>query len=114
MDPRRATTAKAGEIIYYCREILRAFGTPPMGPTFVGSDNMANTIVASGRGMPARSRHCHRRYEVFLQRVRHGEVEIGHVPDEENPADFLTKFVGKDKSRESRAYATNSKNAVRA
>lgn len=49
-----------------------------------------------------------------MQRVHLGEVEIGHVRDEENPADFLTKFVGKDKARESRAYATNSKNAVRA
>ena len=77
-----------------------------MGATFVGTDNKANALIASGKGMPSRLRHCLRRYNAFLQRVHRGECEIGHVPDPENPADFMTKFVPKDKYRASVRYAT--------
>ena len=62
--------------------------------------------------MPTRSRHCLRRYLTFLQRVALGECKIGHVPDVANPADFMTKFVGKDKVAASVQFATNSLNAV--
>ena len=50
----------------------------------------------------------------FLQRVHAGECEIGHVRDEENPTDFMTKFVSKAKFAVSHEFATNAKNAVRA
>ena len=63
-------------------------GLPPQGPTFVGSDNKANALIASGRApapLPAMS--------LILQRVDAGECEIGHVRDAENPSDFMTKFV---------------------
>ena len=62
-------TGKAGELVSYIREILRGLRTPPSGPTFVGSDNKANALIASRRGLAARSRHCLRRYLTFLQRV---------------------------------------------
>ena len=35
-----------------------------------------------------------------------------HVPDTENPADFLTKWVSHAKFEASNAYATNGVNAV--
>ena len=50
---------------------------------------------------------CIRRYYTTLQRVRNGDVVIGHVPDVENPADFLTKHVGPKKYRASVQFATN-------
>ena len=90
------------------------FGIPQRGPTFVGSDNKANALIASGVTLPSRSRHCLRRYLTFLQRLRRGEVEVGHVPDVENPSDFLTKWVPKDKSDLSLRYATNVRNVVHA
>ena len=107
-------TAKAGELVAYAREVLRAMGLPPQGPTFVGSDNKANALIASGRALPTRLRHCLRRYLSFLQRVDAGECEIGHVRDAENPSDFMTKFVPTAKFEASNEYATNAKNAVRA
>ena len=107
-------TAKAGELVAYAREVLRAMGLPPQGPTFVGSDNKANALIASGRALPSRLRHCLRRYLSFLQRVDAGECEIGHVRDAENPSDFMTKFVPTAKFETSNEYATNAKNAVRA
>ena len=47
-----------------------------------------------------------------MQRVRQGRVKIAYVPDPQNPADYLTKFLDKEKVRSSNAYATNSRNAV--
>ena len=112
MEAEAVATGKCGEVVSYAREIMRGFGTPLVGPTFVGSDNKANAMIASKRAMPTRSRHCLRRYHAFLQRAQQGEVEIGHVPDKENPSDFLTKWVDKAKAAMSIEYATNSKNAV--
>ena len=105
-------TGKAGEIVTCGQEILRAIGVPVSGPTFIGTDNKANAFVASGSGSSTRLKHCMRRYHAFLQRVRRGEVEVGHVPDVENPSDFLTKWVGKDKFKRSLAFATNAANRV--
>ena len=112
MESEAVATGKAGEIVTYAREILRAIGVPPDGPTFVGTDNHANALIASGRALPSRSRHCLRRYTSFLQRVRRGDVEIGHVPDPQNPSDYLTKWVSKEKTAMSVAFATNGSNAV--
>ena len=112
MESEALASGKAGEAVGYAREIMRALGFPVQGPTFVGTDNAANAMIASGRALPARSRHCLRRYLTFLQRVRQGDVEVGHVRDVENPADFLTKFVSKEKIAMSVKYATNSSNCV--
>jgi hypothetical protein len=68
--------------------------------------------VASGQSVPGRSKHCVRRYLAFLQRVRSGVVVLYHVRDEDNPADFLTKWVQRGKLEMSLAYATNSRNRV--
>ena len=113
MESEAVATGKCGEIVSYAREILRALGVPQRTPTFVGSDNKANALIAAGIAIPSRSCHCLRRYLTFLQRLKRGEVEIGHVPDVENPSDFLTKWVSRDKSTVSLEYATNSRNVVR-
>ena len=49
-----------------------------------------------------------------MQRVQRGEVIIGHIRDVENPADFMTKFVPKEKIEKSLEYLTNKKNVVNA
>ena len=53
-------------------------------------------------------------YQAFLERKDRGTVDIGHVRDEENPADFMTKYVPKAKYEASYKYATNAHNSVRA
>ena len=57
MESEALATGKAGEAIGYAREIMRAIGYPPRGPTWVGTDNAANALVASGNSVPARSRN---------------------------------------------------------
>ena len=71
-------------------------------------------MIASQRAMPSRARHCLRRYSTFLQRVKAGECVVGHVPDVENPSDFLTKWVSGEKARVSLEFATNKRNVVTA
>ena len=53
--------------------------------------------------------HFLRRYGVLKQRIRSGEVNVQHIPDEQMPADFLTKWIGQKKLDKSIAYATNSR-----
>jgi hypothetical protein len=113
MESEAVATGKCGELVTYAREILRALGVPPQGPTFIGSDNKANALIAAGIAIPSRSRHCLRRYLTFLQRLRRGEVDVGHVPDVENPSDFLTKWVSREKTNASLEYATNFRNVVK-
>ena len=47
-------------------------------------------------------------YSVFKQRVACREVAIVFVADADTPADFLTKFVGKEKIKRSVEYPTNA------
>ena len=67
-------------------------GVPPTGPTIVLTDNKANAMVASGASVPARSRHCMRRFATFLARVKAGHCKVGHVKDPENPAALVGSF----------------------
>ena len=81
-------------------------GVPPAGPTLVVTDNLSGAQVGSGKS--TRARHSVRRYAVFRQRVASGEVELRYVPDPENPSDFLTKMVPKEKLEKSLAWATGA------
>ena len=101
-------SGKAGEAISHAREILRAFGIPPCGPTMISTDNLANHKVGSGVGGPTRSKHFLRRYHSLKQRIRSGEVTLVHVPDPQMPADFLTKWIPRTKLEQSLRYACNS------
>ena len=84
-----------------------AIGDPPIGPVFIGTDNFSNALVASTWGTARTARHFIRRYYTTLQRVKAGLVRVGHVPDKENPADFLTKWVSAAKFKMSIAYVAN-------
>ena len=44
----------------------------------------------------------------LMQRIAEGEVRLVHVPDDENPSDFLTKWVPAAKLRASLRYATGA------
>ena len=74
-------------------DVLIALGAAPDKPTFVGTDNLANALVGSTWGSATRSRHFLRRYYLCVQRIKAGRAVIGHVPDTENPADFMTKWA---------------------
>ena len=56
--------------------------------------------------------HFLRRYGVLKQRIRSGEVNVQHIPDEQMPADFLTKWIPRAKLEQSLRYACNSHGAL--
>ena len=49
-----------------------------------------------------------RHYHMLLQRVQMGENDVRHIPDAENPADFLTKWLAGPKFIRSVKYLTNA------
>jgi len=107
-ESEAVATGKAGEVVAYAREVFRGLGIDMSAPTVVGTDNRANLLLSSGEGAPTRMRHAIRRFKVFVQRVASGECVLVHTPDSVNGADFLTKFVGKEKFKASRRYATGA------
>jgi hypothetical protein len=90
MESEAIASAKAAEVTAYAREILRALGVPPDGPTLIGTDNLANQRVATTVGSPTRSKHFLRRYGVLKQRIADGECVLKHVKVVEMPSDFAT------------------------
>ena len=108
-----SASLKCSEDIESARDTMVDLGYPPETPAFLGTDNKANMLVANETGAATRARHALRRYMVLQDRVRRGVAKLGYVPDEENPADYLTKFVPASKLERSIAYLTNSVNAVR-
>ena len=104
-------TQKGSEIAVIAREVERALGVPSVGPTFLATDNKANLLVARDAGSAARSKHFLRTYYSLKERQNRGDVELGHVTDEQNPADFLTKWVGRKKLEQSIDYVTNRRAA---
>ena len=110
MRQQEAKATNAGvQWVSHARDVLTAMGDAPEGPTFVGSDNLANVLVGSTWGTARTSRHFIRTYFTIIQRVTAGEIEIGHVKDAENPSDFLTKWTGQAKLSQSLEFLTNQR-----
>ena len=97
-------TSRAADAVSPIVAMARAFGVAPTAPVTIITDSMANANVASGHGSSTRAKHLLRHYHYVLQKVLAKEVAIKHVPDVENPADFLTKWVSEDKHKRSLAY----------
>ena len=112
MESEAIASSKSAEHIAYAREILRALGVPDVLPTLLTTDNLANQRVASGGANPTRSRHFLRRYWALHRRIAEGEVTIKYLPDTDQPADFLTKFLGSKKLVQSNDYAINRRSRV--
>ena len=104
-----AATEIGRQFTAVARDVCRALGDPQLKPTFVATDNLANSLVAMDAASASKSRHFLRRYYCILQDVKSGDVRMGYVPDKDMPADFLTKWVSKAKLDLSLAYLTNAR-----
>ena len=101
-------TVHAAQVALYAREVLRALGVPAAGASLVGSDNIASLLVAKSTGSAAKCKHFLRRYASLREYQARGDIDLHFVSDVDNPADFLTKWLGKQKLMQSVKYATNS------
>ena len=100
-------TNKALDIAEYGRTILFALGDPPKGPTFIGTDALSHAQVANNAGSAGHSKHDLRRYTILQDSIREETVNVGHIPESENPSDFLTKWLSRAKFKRSLVYVTN-------
>ena len=112
MAAEQIATSKIAEIVDYARTVDRAINSGSKSPTRIGTDNKANMQAAMRRGGSNRCRHLLRRYFVLRQRIAAGECRVVHVPDAENPSDFLTKWLPAAKLRRSLAYVCGTKNKL--
>ena len=104
MHTEAIASVRAADRIIYARNVLAALGVPPSGPTLLLTDAKSNMLVANDAGSSARSRHYLRMYRVLQQRIASEEIMVKHVPDGDNPADVLTKWVDKGKFERCVAY----------
>ena len=80
--------------------------------TVVFADNMPTVQLGNGSS-PTRSRHIARRIAYCADKVRDERFIFKHVKDENNPADYLTKWVPPKKFRASINYIFNLENALK-
>ena len=102
------TTSKCAEIVEHVREAARGMGILPSEPTVILSDNASSVRVANSPKSAGRLRHALRRFAVLQRRIQEGEVQVKHVPDKDNAADFLTKWVPAAKLRRCLSYVTGT------
>ena len=95
----------------WIREYLAAAGYPEIKPTLTFADNMPTVQLGNGSS-PTRSRHIAKRIAYCADKVQKGEFLFKHVKDENNPADFLTKWVNPKKFRASIRYIFNTDAAI--
>ena len=88
---------------------MRAFGEDVLKPTVVFSDGLSSAQVTSLEGTATKMKHMLRHIHTVMARVLSGENLVRHVPGEEMPGDFLTKWVSGEKAKQSVAYLTNSR-----
>ena len=84
-------------------------GDGDLPTTTIKTDSLTAARVIRRDGVPARSKATARRHYVLGLRVEAGEMKPEFVPDGENPADFLTKWLPTAKLRASHNYATNAR-----
>ena len=104
-DAENVASVKASEHATYARIVLNALGVPQKAATRVLTDNLSNARVAKNANSAASSRFFLIRSTCLHQRITDGELTVLHVPDPENPSDFLTKFIDAKKTAASVAYA---------
>ncbi|KAG7578674.1 Integrase catalytic core [Arabidopsis thaliana x Arabidopsis arenosa] len=65
-------------------------------------DNKSAIALAKNPVFHGRSKHIHKRYHFIRECVENEQVEVEHVPGEEQKADILTKALGRIKFKEMR------------
>ena len=108
MQSEMIASNRCGDLVLYVRQILTAIGTPPSGPTLVGSDSSSHEQVVNRLASSNRSKPFLKSYVIQMQRVQAELIAIMKISDANMPSDFLTKWISGRKLRRSLRFATNS------
>ena len=66
-------------------------------PIQISGDNQGSIFIASNPVVDKRSKHVEIRFHYIRDVIARGLVEVTFIPGEENPADLLTKNLGRVK-----------------
>ena len=66
-------------------------------PIEISGDNQGSIFIASNPVTERRSKHVDIRYHYIREVIARGIVEVTFIPGEDNPADLLTKNLGRVK-----------------
>ena len=96
----------------FIRMLTARFTLPQVLPTRVFGDNKANEDMANG-GMITHSRFVAQKVAYNQREVRKGNFIFNHVPDEDNAADCMGKWVSPKKRRKTTRFIFNQRLAIR-
>ena len=85
---------------------MKALGAMIHTATRILTDNLSNQRVAANAQAASASRFFLVRSTCLHQRITDGDITVLHVPDPQNPSDFLTKFIDTKKTEASIRYAS--------
>ena len=87
--------AAGGKEVVYLRKLLDSLGHKQEGPTPFGCDNQAAIAMAKNPEFHARTKHIDICYHWIRDAVKEGILQLEYIPSEANPADLLTKALGR-------------------
>lgn len=96
-----AGTEAARQAIWLQDLLSEVTGAPSVRVT-IRLDNQSAIALTKNPVFHGRSKHIHKRYHFIRECVENGQVEVEHVPGEEQKADILTKALGRIKFKEMR------------
>lgn len=84
-----------GKEVVYLRQLLASLGYTQTGPTPFSCDNQAAIAIAKNPEHHSRTKHIDICYHWIRDAVKRGVLQLQYLPSEENPADLLTKALGR-------------------
>lgn len=96
-----AATEAAKQAIWL-QDLLEEVTGKSSGKVMIKIDNKSAIALTKNPVFHGRSKHIHKRYHFIRECVENDQVDVQHVPGNEQKADILTKTLGKIKFSEMR------------
>ncbi|KAG7559183.1 Integrase catalytic core [Arabidopsis thaliana x Arabidopsis arenosa] len=95
---------EAAKQAIWLQDLLSEIAGTPNEKVTVFIDNQSAIALTKNPVFHGRSKYIHRRYHFIRECVELGQIEVMHVPGEEQKADILTKALGRIKFSEMREF----------
>ncbi|KAG7533498.1 Zinc finger CCHC-type [Arabidopsis thaliana x Arabidopsis arenosa] len=95
---------EAAKQAIWLQDLLSEISRTPSEKVTILIDNQSAIALTKNPVFHGRSKHIHRRYHFIRECVESGQIEVKHVPGEEQKADILTKALGRVKFSEMREF----------
>ena len=96
-----AATEAAKQAIWL-QELLEEVTGESCGRVMIKIDNKSAISLTKTPVFHGRSKHIHKRYHFIRECVENGQVDVQHVPDNEQKTNILTKALSRIKFKEMR------------